>query len=98
MQGFQISASFVHLLFPSGGRAARDAAGDARPPSAVLLPPSPGSSGKDRPRAAGGRLLLAEDSRPRPWETSSECWGSLRGPAGGTVAPLVAGRSGIVFS
>src|ERR1019366_4685595 len=85
-------------LFPSGERAVRDAAGDARLPGAVLLPPSPGSSGKDRPRAAGGRLLLAEDPRPRPWERSSGCWGSLRGQVGGTVAPLVAGRSGIVFS
>src|ERR1035437_8957622 len=85
-------------LFPSGERAVRDAAGDARLPGAVLLPPSPGSSGKDRPRAAGGRLLLAGDPRPRPWERSSGCWDSLRGPAGGTVAPLVAGRSGIVFS
>src|ERR1019366_4184413 len=61
-------------LFPSGERAVRDAAGDARLPGAVLLPPSPGSSGKDRPRAAGGRLLLAEDPQPRPWERSSGCW------------------------
>src|ERR1019366_8487749 len=80
-------------LFPSGGRAARDAAHAAPRPGAALLPPSPGSSTPTRLRACP--LLLAADRRPRSGEKSSEGWDSLRGPTAGILAPLVAGRSDI---